>query len=145
MGGDLFGSALRSDVLGVRQLGPPGASSKGEEIVGDHRYRASRALLPWRVGGRIDDDLADYPPAGVMRIAACDKKPRERVGDSLCLGIGRVDIEVSQRSADVATAVYCPCQVPCGWPRFVSRIVDQSTVLAAEFRIAAATNAMVPV
>ena len=80
MGGDLFGSPLSGDVLGVRQLGPPGGSGKGDEIVGDHRYSSSRALLPWRVRGRIDDDLADGAPAGVMRITTCDKKPRERVG-----------------------------------------------------------------
>ena len=94
MGGDLFGSPLSGDVLGVRQLGPPGGSSKGDEIVGDHRYSSSRTLLPRRVRGRIDDDLADDPPASVMRIATCDQKPRERVGDPLGLGVGCVDIEM---------------------------------------------------
>jgi hypothetical protein len=83
VGRDLFGSALSGDVLGVRQLRPPGASCEGDQIVGDHRYSASRALLPWRVGCRIDDDLADDSPAGVVRIASRDQKPGKCVGDSL--------------------------------------------------------------
>jgi hypothetical protein len=130
--GNLFGSPLSGDVLGLRQLGPPGGSSKRDEIVGDHRYSASRALLPWRVRGRIDDDLPDGSPAGVMRIATCDKKPRERVGDPLGLRVRRVEIEMSQSRADVATAIHRFCQVLCGSPRSVSRIVDQSRVLAAQ-------------
>jgi len=119
-------------VLGVRQLGPPGRSTKGDEIVGDHRHSASCALLPRRVRGRIDDDLPDGSPPSVMRIAACDKKARERVGNRLGIGIGRVEIEMPQRRTDVATAIHRFRQVPCGWPRFVSRIVDQSRVPAAE-------------
>ena len=95
MRGDLFGSPLGGDVLGVRQLGPPGGFSKGDEIVGDHRYSASRTLLPRRVRGRIDDDLADDSPASVMRIATCDKKPREGLCDLFGIGLGPVDIEMS--------------------------------------------------
>lgn len=144
MGGDLFGSPLSGDVLGLRQLGPPCGSSKGDEIVGDHRHSSSRTLLPGRVRGRIDDHLADDSPAGVMGIATCDKKPRERVGDPLGLGIGRVDIEMPQRCADVATAVHRASQISCGRPRSLSRVVDQSTVLAAKFRISMAPDLMVP-
>jgi hypothetical protein len=135
VGGDLFGPPLSSDVLGVRQLGTPGGASKGNEIVGDHRYSSSRTLLPWRVRGRIDDDLADDPPASVMRITTRDQKTRERVGDPLGLGVGRVDIEMPQRCADVATAIHCPCQISCGPPRSVSRVVDQPTLPAAKLRI----------
>jgi hypothetical protein len=114
MGGDLFSSALRSDVLRLRQPGAPGGSSEGEEIVGDHRYRASRALLPWRVSGRIDDHLADDAPAGVMRIATRNEKPCERVGNPLGVGLGCVDIEVPKGSRYLVTTVHSPCQVPCG-------------------------------
>jgi hypothetical protein len=119
-------------MLGMSQLGSPGGSSKGDEIVGDHRYSASRALLPWSVCGRIDDDLPDDSPSGVMRVAACDQKPRERIGDPLGLRIGRVKIEMPQRGTDVATSIHRFCQTPCRWPRPASRIVDQSTIPAAE-------------
>jgi hypothetical protein len=142
--GDLFGSPLSGDVLGLRQLGPSGGSSKGDEIAGHHRYGAPGAFLPWRVSGGVDDHLAHGSPARVMRIATCDQKPRKRVSDPLVLRIGRVDIEMPQRGADIATAVHRPCQVPCGSPRFVSRIVDQSTVLAARLAIAKTTKPTVP-
>jgi hypothetical protein len=66
VGGDLFSPALSGDVLGVGQLGAAGGFSKSEEIVGDHRHCASRALLPRRIGCRIDDHLADDPPTGVV-------------------------------------------------------------------------------
>lgn len=144
MGGDLFGSPLGGNVLGVRQLGPPGRASKGDEIVSDHRYSSSRTLLPWRVRGRIDDDLADNPPASVMGIATCDKKPRKRVGDPLGLGIGRVHIEMPQRRADVATAVHGPCEISCRPLRSVSRVVDQSTVPAARSRISMVPDLIAP-
>ena len=140
MGSDLFGAALSGDVLGVRQLGPAGGSSKSEKIVGDHRHSASCALLPRRVGGGIDDHLADSSPAGVMRITARYEKPRERIGDALGVRIGRVDIEVPQRRTDLVTAVNCSREVTCGPLRSVSRIVDQSTVLAARGRSLAPTG-----
>jgi hypothetical protein len=130
VGGDLLSPALRSDVLGLRQPGPPRGPSKGEEIVGDHRYCASRALLPWRVSRRIDDHLADDAPAGVVRIATRDEKPRKRVGDPLGVGIGSVDIEMPKRGRDLVTTIHSLCQVPGGCLRSVSLSVDQSTVLA---------------
>ncbi len=95
MSRELFGSALSGDVLGTRQLSPPGRSGERNEIVGDHRHSASRALLPRRIGSGVDDHLADDSPAGVMGIATRDKKPRERVGELLCFGLGPVDIEMS--------------------------------------------------
>ena len=66
MRGDLFGSALSGDVLSLRQQRAACGSGEGDEIVGDHRHSASRAFLPWRVSGRIDDHLAHYSPACVM-------------------------------------------------------------------------------
>jgi hypothetical protein len=114
VGGDLLSSALRGDVLGLRQPGPPGGSGHREEIVGDDGYGAPRALLPWRISGGIDDHLADDPPAGVMRIATRNEKPRERVGNPLGVGLGCVDIEVPKGSRYLVTTVHSPCQVPCG-------------------------------
>jgi hypothetical protein len=114
VGGDLLSSALRGDVLGLRQPGSPGGSGKGEEIVGDHRHGASCALLPGRISSRIDDHLADDAPAGVMRIATRDKKPRERVGNPLGVWLGCVAIEMPQRSRDLMTTIHSPCQVPSG-------------------------------
>ncbi len=95
MRGDLFGSALSRDVLGTRQLSPPGRSSERDEIVSDHRHSASRALLPRCIGSRIDDHLADDSPAGVMRITTGDKKPCEGLGDLLGVGLGSMNVEMS--------------------------------------------------
>jgi hypothetical protein len=128
---DLLGSPLSRDVLYVRQLGPPGRSSQDDEIFGDQRDSASRTFLPWRVRGRIDNDLPDDSPPGVMRIATCDQEPGERVGDRLDVSIGRVEIEVPQRRADVATAIHRPRQVTCGWRRSISSRVDQYRVPVA--------------
>ncbi len=91
---NLFGSSASGDVLGAHQLCPSGRSTERNEIVGDHRHSAARALLPRRIGGRIDDHLADDSPASVMRIATCDKKPRQRHGDLLGIGLGSMDIEM---------------------------------------------------
>jgi hypothetical protein len=95
VGGYLFGSTLSGDVLGARQLSPPGRCAQCNEVVGDHRHSASRALLPRRIGSRIDDHLADDPPASMMRIATCDQKPCERLGDLLGVGLVPVDVEMS--------------------------------------------------
>jgi hypothetical protein len=136
VGRDLFGSPLRGDVLGMSQLGPSGGSGQGYQIVGDYRHGSPGAFLPWRVCGGIDDDLADNPPAGVMRVATCDQKPCERLRNALGVRVRRVDAEMPQRCADVPTAVDCPCQVPCCGPWSVSRVGDQPTVPAGRRRIA---------
>jgi hypothetical protein len=91
---DLFGAPLGGDVLGVGQLRPPTVAGKGDEILGDHRYRASRALLPWRVGRRVDDNLTNDSPTSVMGVAARNKKPRERIGHPMGSGLGRVDVQM---------------------------------------------------
>ena len=92
--GDLFRASLGGDVLGVGQLRPPAVAAERDQILGDDRYRASRAFLPWRVGRRVDDDLTDDSPTGVMRIAPRDQKPRQRVGHALGFGLGPVDVEM---------------------------------------------------
>jgi hypothetical protein len=43
-----------------------------------------------------------------------------------------VDVEMPKRSADVPTIIYRSSQFPRGPPRFVSLIVDTSTVLGQE-------------
>ena len=79
MDGDLFGTALRGDVLGAHQRRPATITGKPDEIVGYQRYRASRALLPGRVGRRINDDLAHHSPTRMVRIAPRDQKPGQCV------------------------------------------------------------------
>jgi hypothetical protein len=91
---DLFGAPLGGDVLGVGQLRPPTVASECDEILGHHRYRASRTLLPRRVGRRVDDNLTDDSPASVMRVTTRNEKPRERVGHSMGSGLGCVDVEM---------------------------------------------------
>ena len=94
MKSDLFGAPLGGDVLGVGQLRPPAVAGERDEILGDHRYRASRTLLPRRIGRRVDDHLADDSPTGVMRVATRNKKPRERVGQSISSWPGCVNVEM---------------------------------------------------
>ncbi|HUY59979.1 MAG TPA: hypothetical protein VMV16_09750 [Solirubrobacteraceae bacterium] len=95
MGSDLLDPPLGGDVLGMSQLHPPGVACKRHEITGNDRYRAPRALLPWRIGSRVHDDLTDDSPAGVVRITPRDEKPRERIGDALGSGIGRVAVQMA--------------------------------------------------
>jgi hypothetical protein len=94
MRSDLFGAPLGGDVLGVGQLRPPTVAGKGDEILGDRRYRASRALLPWRVGRRVNDNLTNDSPTSVMRIATRNQKPRERIGHPMGSGLGGVGVEM---------------------------------------------------
>lgn len=91
---DLFGAPLGGDVLGVGQLRPPTVAGEGDEILGDHRYRASRALLPWRVGRRVDDNLTDDSPTSVMGVTTRNQKPRERMSHPMSFGLGRVDVQM---------------------------------------------------
>jgi len=95
MGSDLLDPPLRGDVLGTSQLHPPGVARKRHEIAGNDRYRAPRALLPWRISSRVHDDLTDDSPTGVVRITPRDEKPRERVCHALGSGIGRVAVQVA--------------------------------------------------
>jgi hypothetical protein len=129
---DLFGAPLGGDVLGVGQLRPPTVAGERDQILGDHRYRTSRTLLPWRIGCGIDDNLTDDSPTSVMRVATRNKKARQRIGQSRGSGLGCVDVEMPKRSTDVPTVIYRPSQFPRGPPRFVSLIVDTSTVLGQE-------------
>jgi len=91
---DLFGAPLGGDVLRVGQLRPPTVAGECDQILGDDGYRASRALLPRRVGRRVDHDLTDDSPTCVMRVATRDEKSRKRVGQSRGSGLGCMDVEM---------------------------------------------------
>jgi hypothetical protein len=125
---DLFGAPLGGDVLGAGQLRPPTVACEGDEILGDHWHRASRALLPRRVGRRVDDNLTDDSPTSVMRVATRNKKPRERIGHSIGSRLGGVDVQMPQCGTDVPAVVHRPGQFPRGSPRLASFIVDSFTV-----------------
>ena len=73
--GDLLGTTLGGDVLGARQRRPAAVTGKPDQIVRNQRDRAPRALLPGRVSGRIDDNLAHHSPTSMMRITARNEKP----------------------------------------------------------------------
>jgi hypothetical protein len=129
MTGDLFGAALGGDVLGARELGANALTGKAQQVTGYERYRAARAFLPRRVGGRIHHDLTDDSPAGVMGVAASDEKPCKRLGDTRCPGLGGVAIQMPQCGTHVAPAVNSPRELRSGPPRLVCWFVDRSTVL----------------
>ena len=57
--GDLLGPSLGGDVLGPHERGAPGRVGPGQEVLGDEWDRASRALLPGRIG-----PLSRRPPGG---------------------------------------------------------------------------------
>jgi hypothetical protein len=99
--GDLFGAALGGDMLGAHQRRPATITGKPDEIVRYQRYRASRALLPRRVSGRINDDLADHAPTRMVRIATRNEKPGQRVRYRHSSRLRPMGIQVPQRSADV--------------------------------------------
>ncbi len=77
--GDLLGAALCGDVLCTREWRTTAVTRQPEQILSDQRDCSTRALLPRCVGRRVDDDLTDNSPARVVRIAAGDQKPRERL------------------------------------------------------------------
>ncbi len=129
MDGDLLRPTLRGDVLSVGQQRPASIAAEADEILGDERNRASRALLPRRVGRGVDDHLPDDSPAGVMGIATRHQEPRECVRHILGFGLGAVDVEMAQRGADVSAVVNRPRQLPSGL-RSLSFGVDPLTVAA---------------
>jgi hypothetical protein len=125
---DLFGAPLGGDVLGVRQLRPPSVAGERDQILVNDGYRAPRALLPRRIGRRVDHNLTHDSPTSVMRVATRNEKPRQRVGQSRGSGLGCMDVEMPERGTDLAAVIYRPGQFPRAAPRSVSLIVDPSTV-----------------
>jgi hypothetical protein len=127
--GDLFGASLGGNVLRLGELGAPAVTTETDQILGDDRHRPSRALFPGRVGRRVDDNLPDDSPTGVMRVAPRDQEPRQRIGHALGFGLGPVDVKMPQRGTDVSAVVDRPGQLPCGL-RSLSFRVDPFTVAA---------------
>jgi hypothetical protein len=116
-------------VLCSRQLGPSTVSRKCDQILRDHRDRAPCALLPRCVRGRIDHNLTHDAPAGVVGITASNEKPCKRVGDALSIGIGRMDVKVPERVADLATVIHGSRELASRPARSVLLFLDPSTVL----------------
>lgn len=95
MNGDLFGAALSGEMLSARKLRAATVACEGDQVLGYQRHRSPRALLPRRVGRRVDDDLADDPPARMVRIAARHKKPCERLCYAQRSWLGPMAVEMS--------------------------------------------------
>jgi len=127
--GDLFGATLGGDMLSPRQRRPPTAAGQADEIFGDQRDGTPRAPLPRRVGRRVDDNLSNHTPTGVVRIATCHEKPCKRFGDPDRFRIRPVAVQVPERGTHLTAVVHRPGEFPSGPPRFVSFTVDHSTVL----------------
>jgi hypothetical protein len=127
---DLFGAALGGDVLSAGQLRAAAVACKADQVLCYQRHRSPRALLPRRVGRRVDDDLTDDPPARVVRIAARYKKPCERLRHPQRSWLGPVAVEMSQCGANVTAILDRAGELTRGPPRLALFIVDPSTVLA---------------
>lgn len=78
--GDLLSAALGGDMLGAGQRCPATVGGKPEEIFRHERYRAPRAPLPRRVSRRIHDNLTHDSPTTMVRIAARNEEPGQRLG-----------------------------------------------------------------
>lgn len=95
MSRDLFGATLGSDVLSARQRRAPGVARQADQILGHKRHGSPRAFLPRRVRRRVDDNLTDHSPPGVVGVAARNEKPRERLCHPERLGLRAVAVEMS--------------------------------------------------
>lgn len=111
MPGDLLRAALRRDVLGAGERGAAALAGEAQQVLGDLRDGASRALLPRGVGGRVDHHLADDPPARVVGFTAADEEVRQRLGEGDRAGLRAVAVEVAQGRADAATVPDRPRQL----------------------------------
>ena len=106
MPGDLLRAVARREVLGAVQRRPALLGRQAQELGGDQRDSASRAFLPRRVRGGVDDDLADDAPAGVMGLAAGDQEAGERLGQNVGVGFCAEVVQVPQRFADVTASFH---------------------------------------
>ncbi len=129
---DLLGASLGGDMLSTRQRRAATVAGKADEIFGHQRHRAACALLPRRVGRRVDDDLAHGSPTCVVRIAACHQKPRQRLRHPFRSGVGPVTVEVPECGTHAAAAFDRTGELARSPPRLASLIVDRSTVLRRE-------------
>ena len=82
--GDLLGPVARRQMLGAVQRCTALLGRELQEVGGDQRDRAPRALLPRRVGSRLHDDLAHDARAGnaARFTAAPTRAPRRRLDET---------------------------------------------------------------
>jgi len=115
--GDLFGTTLSGDMLSARQLRSATITREADQVLRYHRHGPPRALLPRGVGRRVHNDLTHDSPARMVRIAARDKKSRERLCHPDRPGLGPVAVEMSQCGADVTPVIDRPGELPRSRPR----------------------------
>lgn len=104
-------------MLGACQRRPATVAGKPEEIFGHQRYRAPRAPLPRRVSRRIDDNLTHDSPTRMVRIAARNEEPGQRLGYPHSSGLGPVTVQVPQCGTHISAALDRPGELPGRPPR----------------------------
>jgi hypothetical protein len=122
--GDLLGTPLGGHVLDLREPRAPVRAALDDQVRGDQRDRAARALLPRSVRGGGDDDLANGPPPGMVRVATGDQEARQGFRDLPAAGLGGTAVQMPQSRADLPAGLHRPGQLPGGSPLFVSLRVD---------------------
>jgi hypothetical protein len=127
--GDLLGAALSGEMLSTRQRRPARLTGQPNEIIGDQRDRAARALLPGRVGHRIDHDLAHHSPTSMMRVAPGYEKSSERVRHSRRFGLSAVLVEMAQGRTDAPATLDCAGELPRRPLWLMSFVVDASPLV----------------
>ncbi len=129
VGGDLFSTALSGDVLRADQRRAATVAGETDEVLGDQGHRSPRTLLPWGVRSRVDDDLTHHSPSGVVRVAACDEKPCERLGHPDRSWLAAVLVEMSQCRAHLTAVIDRSSELTSGPSRLAGFLVHPSTVL----------------
>jgi hypothetical protein len=94
MHGDLLDPAPCRDVLSARKRSTPRDLSEIDQVLRDQWHSTARALLPRRIGGRIDDNLTEDSPTRVVRIATRNEKSTERLRYSLRFRLGSVTVKM---------------------------------------------------
>jgi hypothetical protein len=121
---DLFDPTPRRDVLSAGERGAPRGLRKADQVFRYQWHGTSRTLLPRSIGSRIDDDLTEHSPTRMVRVAARDEEPAERLGDPLCIRLRSVTIKVPERRPDPAAVVNRACQLAGSLARLVYRVID---------------------
>lgn len=132
MHGDLLGAPLGGDVLGARQRRAPAVAGEADEVLGDQPHGSPRAFLPRRIRRRVDDNLTDDAPSGVVGVTTGHEKPGERLGDSRRPGLGAVAVEMPQRGAHTTAVLDRSGKLAWRPARLFSVSVDPSTVLGVD-------------
>ena len=104
-------------MLSTHQLRSATVARKADQVLSYQRHRPPRAFLPWGVSRRVHYDLTHDPPARMVRIAARDKKSRERLCHPLRPRLRPLTVEMSQCGADATPAINRPGELPRSRPR----------------------------